>query len=327
MSAFPAIVSGTDFVAVQREEPPQIVRGVLRAGQIAMLSASSKAGKSWALLASAFAVATGGTWFGWEAAQGRVLYINCELTDYDLEVRLKRLADAMGINGIPDGLDVWHLRGLSVSLSNILPDILRRQEDKGHYALILPDPLYRFGQGRDENDNGVQAVTMGELGELAERTSAAVIVAHHFSKGAQAGKEHLDRASGAGMFARAPDTIMTLTAHEEPNCYALETTCRSFAKPDPVVVRWQYPLWELADELDPADLRRQPGRSPRFTVKDVVSLLPAEGLTHGDWRAKAEAELGCKRTTFNTRLAQAKDAGLVVQGFGRYLPAVGQGEE
>ena len=78
---------------------------------------------------------------------------------------------------------------------------------------------------------------MAELGELAERTSAAVLVAHHFSKGNKAGTDHLDRASGAGMFARAPDTIMTLTAHEEIDCYTLETTYRNFTRPEPVVVR------------------------------------------------------------------------------------------
>ena len=95
-ASLPPIVSAADFVAVQRPEPPQIVRGVLRAGQIAMLSASSKAGKSWALLGSAFAVATGGEWLGWKTARGRVLYVNSELTDYDLESRLNRLADAHG---------------------------------------------------------------------------------------------------------------------------------------------------------------------------------------------------------------------------------------
>lgn len=316
----PPIVSAADFVAVQRPEPPQIVRGVLRAGQIAMLSASSKAGKSWALLASAFAVATGGEWLGWKTARGRVLYVNSELTDYDLESRLNRLADALGLDGLPDGLDVWHLRGQAMTFSGLLPEILRRQQEHGPYSLLLPDPLYRFGQGRDECDNGVQAVTMGELGELAEQTSAAVLVAHHFSKGPQSGKDHLDRASGAGMFARAPDSILTLTAHEESDCYTLETTCRSFARPEPVVVRWEYPLWTVAGELDPERLKRQPGRGARFTPMQIVELLPADGLTHGDWRAKATAELGCSPSTFNSLLAKAKSEGLVMLGFGKYAP-------
>lgn len=315
----PQIVSAADFAAVARPEPIQIVHGALRAGQIGILSASSKAGKSWALLAAAFAVATGGRWFGWQTAKGRVLYVNAELPDYDLESRLKVLGEALGLDGMPDGLDVWHLRGKSMTIPQLLPVILRRQRERGPFALILPDPLYRFGQGRDENDNSIQALTMGELGELAERTAAAVLAAHHFSKGNQSGKDHIDRASGAGMFARAPDLIATLTAHKEPDCYTLESTCRSFAKPDPVVVRWAFPRWTLADELDPEELKRATGRPAMFSPDDLLDLLPSDGLAHGDWMAKAKAETGIGRTRFNELVRMAKGDGRVVLAFGKYI--------
>ena len=315
----PQIVSAADFAAVDRVEPVQIVHGVLRAGQIGILSASSKAGKTWSLMAAAFAVATGGRWFGWNAAQGRVLYVNAELPDYDLESRLKVLCDALGLAGLPAGLDVWHLRGRTMSIPQLLPAILRRQREQGPYALILPDPLYRFGQGRDENDNAVQALTMAELNELAERTSAAVLAAHHFSKGNKAGVDHLDRASGAGMFARAPDLIATLTAHEETDAYTLEATCRSFAKPDPVVVRWKYPLWTVADELDPERLKRQMGRPAKFSTDDLLDLLPADGLSHGEWLEKAVEETGIGKTRFSELVRIAKGTGQVVSAFGKYV--------
>lgn len=315
----PQITSAADFVAVERAEPVQIVRGVLRAGQIGILSASSKAGKTWSLMAAGFAVATAGRWFGWDTAQGRVLYINAELPDYDLEARLEVLADALGLDGLPDGLDVWHLRGRSMTIPQLLPAILRRQRERGPYALIMPDPLYRFGQGRDENDNAVQALTMAELNELAERTTAAVLAAHHFSKGNKAGVDHLDRASGAGMFARAPDLIATLTAHKEPDCYTLESTCRSFAQPGQVVVRWKYPLWSVADELDPADLKRPMGRPAKFAADDLLDLLPTDGLSHGDWLAKAIEEMGIGKTRFSELIRIAKGNGQVVSAFGKYV--------
>ncbi len=315
----PQIVSAADFAAVVRPEPIQILNGALRAGQIGILSASSKAGKTWALLAAAFAVATGGRWFGWQTAQGRVLYINAELPDYDLESRLKVLGDALGMDGQPEGLDVWHLRGRSMTIPKLLPAILRRQRERGPYALVLPDPLYRFVNGRDENDNAGQAVTMGELGELAERTGAATLAAHHFSKGNQSGKEHLDRASGAGMFARAPDTVLTLTSHEEAGCYTLETTCRSFAKPDLVVVRWQYPTWIVADELDPEKLKKPMGRPARHTSEELLALLPVDGLAHGDWMDLAKRQTGIGRTRFNELVRMAKGKGQVLSVFGKYV--------
>lgn len=312
------IMSATDFVAAARPEPVQVVHDVLRAGQIGILSASVKAGKTWSLMAAGFAVATGGRWFGWNATQGRVLYLNAELPDYDLDSRLKALADRLGLDGLPEGLDVWHLRGQTMSIPQLIPAIMRRQKKHGPYALIMPDPLYRFGQGRDENDNAAQSLTMGELGELAERTSAAVLAAHHFSKGNKSATDHLDRASGAGMFARAPDTILTLTAHEESDCYTLETTCRSFPKPDPIVVRWDYPLWVVADELDPEQLKRPMGRPARFSADDLLELLPASGLSHGEWLEKAKRETGMGKTRFNELMRVAKSKGLVVSAFGKY---------
>ncbi|MDY0149507.1 MAG: AAA family ATPase [Kiritimatiellia bacterium] len=315
----PEITSAADFAAVDRAEPVQIVHGVLRAGQIGILSASSKAGKTWSLMSAAFAVATGGRWFGWNAAQGRVLYINAELPDYDLESRLKVLCDALRLDGLPDGLDVWHLRGKTMTIPQLLPSILRRQRERGPYALIMPDPLYRFGQGRDENDNAVQALTMAELNELAERTTAAVLAAHHFSKGNKSKTDHLDRASGAGMFARAPDLIATLTSHEEADCYTLESTCRSFAKPDPVVVRWQYPLWTVADELDPERLKKTMGRPAKFSTDDLLDLLPPDGLTRGEWLDKAKDEIGIGKTRFSELVRIAKGKGQVVSAFGKYV--------
>lgn len=315
----PQIVSASEFAAVERMEPIQVVHGALRAGQVGILSASSKAGKSWALLAAGFAVATGDRWFGWNTAQGRVLYINAELPDYDLESRLILLGEALGLDDLPEGLDVLHLRGRPMTIPQLLPAILRRQRDYGPYALIMPDPLYRFGQGRDENDNAVQALTMGELGELAEKTAAAVLAAHHFSKGNQSTRDHMDRASGAGMFARAPDLIATLTSHEEMDCYTLEATCRSFAKPDPVVVRWQYPLWTVADELDPERLKRALGRPAKYSIDDLLDLLPPEGLTHGDWFKKAKQDIGIGKTRFNELVRMAKGEGKVVSAFGNYV--------
>lgn len=325
----PLIVSARDFMAVRVPEPPVVIAGMLRARQVGMMSAGSKAGKSWAMLALSCAVPSGVSWFGKNTTKGRTLYINAELSEYDLQQRLERIARAMGLDGIPDGLDVWHVRGLHTTIGAIVPDIARRQDRIGlPYALIVPDPLYSFHGDRDENSNSEMAVSMGELSELTERTGAACWISHHFSKGSQSGKDHLDRGSGAGVLSRSPDTIMTLTSHEEADCYSVETTCRSFARPDPFVVRWHYPLWEIAADLDPADLKRPrgAGRAAQFDPVQIAELLPPEGLTHGEWKKKAEAELGCKATTFNQLLKKAKAAGLVAAGFGRYQASAAASE-
>ena len=326
-SGGPQIVAARDFTATPLPEPPQVIHGVIRAGQVGMMAASSKAGKSWALLALANAVATGRDWLAWQTTAGRVLYVNAELPAFDLQGRLERVAAALGLDGIPAALDVWHLRGTSKTIRELVAPVLRQQSKAGPYALILPDPLYVFGGGRNENDNGEQAKTMAELSELAERSGAAVWVAHHFSKGNKSQTDHLDRASGAGMYARAPDVFATFTRHEEEDCFTVETTCRSFPRPEPFVVRWEYPLWRIAASLDPERLKQhpKPGRTARFTPASIVEILPDAGMRFADWQRAAENTLDVKASRFAQLLKLAKAGGLVSQDvFGMYRKAGGE---
>lgn len=322
-ASLPPIVSAADFMSVPIPEPPVVIAGMLRARQIGMMNAGPKTGKTWAQISLGCAVASGRPWMARDTTQGRCLYINAELSEYDLQQRIDRIAVAMGLPGIPPQLDLWHLRGKHLTIGQLIPSIAERQRAAGQpYVLVVPDPLYSFHGDRDENSNTEMAVSMGELSELAETTGAACWVSHHYSKGSQVGKGHLDRGSGAGVLSRHPDTVMTLTAHEEPGCFSVETTCRSFPPPDSFVLRWRHPLWEIASGLDPDALKRPAGagRSARFTPKQIADLLPPDGLTHGDWRAKATVELGCSPSTFNSLLAKAKADGLVMLGFGRYVP-------
>lgn len=321
----PEIAAARDFMAEPIPEPPEVIKKLLRAGQVGLIASTSKAGKTWLVQSLGLSVPSGRDWLGWKTTPGRVLLVDPELQPYDGQTRLNYLADALGLKSIPEALDLWRVKGVTLGIRDMIPKILRRQKRVGEpYALILLDSIYCLNGGRDENDNTQQAQTMQELYALTAQTGAAVLVTHHFSKGNKSMTDHLDRASGAGVFARAPDVFMTLTPHQEADCYAVETTCRSFAKPDPFVARWDFPLWSRAEELDPDALKRHgAGRGAQFTVDQIMDLLPEEGLTHGEWREKAKAELGCGKSTFNKLLGKAKTKGLAVCGFGRYVAGTG----
>lgn len=318
------ILSARDFLAEPIPEPPEVIHGVLRAEQVGMMSAASKAGKSWMLLALANAVSSGLDWLAWKTTAGRVLYINAELSPYDLQQRLKHISATMGLPDISALLDVWHLKGTRKTIGELIPKIVERQQAVGPYALVIPDPLYAFNGEREENSNTEMGVTMGELSTLTEKTGAACWISHHFSKGGQSHKDHLDRGSGAGVLSRSPDTIMTMTAHAIPDHYSVETTCRSFHRPDDFAVRWEYPLWRIAGGVDPAQLKRpKTGRAARYAPEQIVDLLPddREGLTHKAWKELAEERLGVKPSTFGELLAVAKERQLVLSGSGKYVRA------
>ncbi|MGN9067653.1 AAA family ATPase, partial [Ligilactobacillus agilis] len=58
---------------------PELISGVLRKGHKMLIAGPSKAGKSFALIQLAIAIAEGRQWFGFNCMQGKVLYVNLEL--------------------------------------------------------------------------------------------------------------------------------------------------------------------------------------------------------------------------------------------------------
>src|SRR5208337_2754717 len=101
-------------------------------------------------------------------------------------------------------------------------------------------PIYKLMAGRSENMAGGVGALVQQIDRLVEKTGAAVVYAHHYTKGNAAKKKTIDRMSGSGVFARDADTIITLTEHEEEGCYVLETTLRNLAPQPPFVVQWRY---------------------------------------------------------------------------------------
>ena len=77
---------------------------------------------------------------------------------------------------------------------------------------------------------------------MANKSRAAIVFAHHFSKGNQSGKESQDRTSGSEVWGRAVDTNVSITAHEAENAYTLEATRIGFKKIGPFVIKWEYTL-------------------------------------------------------------------------------------
>lgn len=188
---------------------PPLIDGVLRQGHKMLLAGPSKAGKSYALIELCCAIAEGRQWFGWQCAQGRVMYVNLELDRASCLHRFKDVYTALGWQ--PDHLtniDVWNLRGRSVPMDKLAPKLIRRAQKKGYIAVII-DPIYKVITG-DENSADQMAHFCNQFDLVCHELNAAVIYCHHHSKGYQAQKRSMDRASGSGVFARDPDALLDL---------------------------------------------------------------------------------------------------------------------
>jgi len=140
---------------------------------------------------------------------------------------------------------------------------------------------------------------MNEVERLARDTGAAVAFGAHFAKGNAAGKESIDRISGSGVFARDPDSILTLTKHTEADAFTVDATLRNFKPLDPFVVRWQFPLMRRDDGLDPTALKQphKSGRPPKYNVEMILKHL-VKPQTNADWCKVSMDKDGMAKQTF-----------------------------
>lgn len=234
---------------------PVLIDGVLRQGHKLILSAPSKAGKSFALMRLAIGIAEGMKWFGSPCRKGRVFYVNMEIDDPSCYNRFRSIYNAMGMNVDINvaNLTVWGLRGFSMPLSQLAPLIIERS--KGYDAVII-DPLYKVMDG-DENSNSDIGRMVGQFDRIARETGASVIYAHHFAKGTGGDRDTIDRGAGAGTFSRDPDAILTMTQLEMPDevnevhtAWRMEYVLREFPNHKPVSFWWEYPLHRIDPKLD-----------------------------------------------------------------------------
>ena len=191
------------------ELAPPLIDGVLRQGHKMLIAGPSKAGKSFALIGMCVSIAEGLPWFGWECAQGRVLYVNLELDRASCLHRFKDVYQAMGAS--PNNLaniDIWNLRGKSKPMDELAPSLIRRALKTRPIAVII-DPIYKVITG-DENSADQMAQFCNNFDKVADSLGCAVIYCHHHSKGSQGQKRSMDRASGSGVFARDPDALLDM---------------------------------------------------------------------------------------------------------------------
>jgi hypothetical protein len=252
--------------------PIQIVRHIVHRGSKLILSGGSKTQKTWSLMALALAVSTGTDWWGFHTHKSRVCYINLELQDWSFHERLVAVAEKTGVKPDEGWLQILNLRGYAQSIEDLRRHFAMMLKS-GFFALVIIDPIYKVLGRRDENKAGDIATLLNEVDRITVDVNAAVAMAAHFSKGNQSEKESIDRIGGSGVFARDPDSILTMTAHEDVDCFTVQTTLRNLPPISSFVVRWEYPLFLRDEEKNPQSLRGKGGRDPKWTEKDVLDEM------------------------------------------------------
>lgn len=311
-----------DLVANPPVTPPQIIEGVLHQGCKMVLGGTSKSNKSWCLLDLALSVASGQKWWGRQCTRMPVVYINFELQPWALTERVGALIQARPECGNLKGmLGFWNLRGKNSDLSLLRPK-LEEQLARHQFGMIILDPAYKVLGDRDENANGEIASLMNELEAMAQQTGAAVVIAHHFAKGDSTAKSAIDRMSGAGAWARDPDSIVVLTPHEEENAFTVTSILRNLPQLPEFVVSWDFPLMRLARDLNPEALRRPQAKNKVCSDKEFVdAVLGADSRNYKAAVIRAHEVLGMSEATVKRYLGRLKDSGVICHSGGLYWAA------
>lgn len=310
--SLPPIRRASEIEAEPPMMPPELIRGILHRSSKLVLGGGSKSFKTWTLLDMALAVASGREWLGFPCERERVLFLNFEVQDAFFHQRVQKICAARSV-AVPSDLFVWGLRGHSTRIEKIIPEVIRKVQGEG-FGLIVLDPIYKLLQGRDENAAGDIGEAMNELERLAVDSGAAIAFGAHFAKGNASGKSAIDRMSGSGVFARDPDSILTLTPHEEEDCFTLDAILRNHAPVAPFVVRWAFPLMRQDGVLDPAKLKKPPGAfEAKFNPKQVLDVLEEKIMTSKEVEVACQNAHGMSDATTKRLLKALRERGEVVQ--------------
>ena len=276
-------------VAKDQGLPPkaeELIHGVLRNGHKMLIAGPSKAGKSFALIELAMAIASGTKWLGhFQCERGKVLYVNLEIDEPSCFDRFDVVGKALHIGHEADyNVEVWNLRGKSVPMDKLAPKIIARAQEANFTAIII-DPIYKVITG-DENSADQMAHFCNQFDKICTQLGCAVIYCHHHSKGGQGLKKSMDRASGSGVFARDPDAMLDMiqlkVSNQAPDdiatAWRISGTLREFPSFPPVNVFFRYPI-HVSEETE--------------ALKDAVEEGSLEDIYN---KGREKANQGKKRT-------------------------------
>jgi RecA-family ATPase len=233
---------------------PELVEGILRKGHKMLISGSSKAGKSFLLMQLAIALSKGSKWLEFGCMKSKVLYVNLEIDRASCINRFVEIYKRLGIKPeVDEYLAIWNLRGKSMPLDKLMPILIERTKSESIDVVII-DPIYKVITG-DENKATDMAKFTNLFDKLCLETGVAVIYSHHHSKGEQGFKRAMDRASGSGVFARDPDSLLDIIDliledefkqayldDQNMTAWRLESSLREFRNITPVNFWFDYPI-------------------------------------------------------------------------------------
>lgn len=318
---WPNLVDAFDFLSNPPDEPNPLIEGVLNRGEKMLLGGPAKIGKTWLALDLGTAVATGTPWLGFPTREAKVLFINLELSEWAMHQRLHWILRSKELELKESQMIVWNLRGIRAEIGALAGKLIETLPND--LGLIIPDPIYKTLGDLDENAAGHIASLFGHVDRIGKATGAAMLITHHFAKGAGA-RAQIDQFSGSSVWVRDPDVLGNIQPHQEKEKLVMSLTIRNGKSPDPIGLDATFPVMKRNNNLDiklveSAQNKRVPQGFPElsafmeiFPTAYTIDAPKKALLTAGQIRRKM-AERHWKATNYRASIDDAIGEGLLAE--------------
>jgi hypothetical protein len=274
--------------------PPTPVRAVVPnwiLEGLGLLVSTPKIGKSHLVQQIAVAVASGGTFWGEDVPQAKVLMIDLETN----ERRLRRTLERAGVSHLPPGMLLYATdwpRGIYG-----VEEIAQRVDADRKIKLVIIDTLQRFRDASDSKQNAYRAdyEALAPLQQLCrDRPGLAIVCVHHKRK--QASDDPIDSINGSAGIAGAADSIWIMS--RKGSEFTLHIQARDWERDeDEFRIERDNGRWRLVD-------------GPRYTAgeREVLGYLQTVGEMTAPQLGEA---MKISRQSAHERLSRMRDRGLV----------------
>jgi hypothetical protein len=314
-------------------EPPVLIDGLLRSGEMCVFGAPRAIGKTWLAYNLAISLARGeGRFLGHLEVrrQAKVLYLQGELDQWGSATRWKLLTGlGTPLPHVAETFDRVRFRtvkrrvvrqrdGVAVTDEMVDADIDERIEAAivAHdIDVVIVDPWAVYLAGAENSNDEVEAV-LGTLREITLRTGVAWVIIHHITGKAERSSwtEPEDLWRGATRLADWASTRVTVLPHYTEAQYKELGISRREARRHANVhfLRRSTPTDDFTMRLDQGWwVAWEP--EGEETVSPTLALARALSDAGGVWTSMRQAAdaLGVARATATQRIADAERAGLV----------------
>lgn len=301
-----------DVLADPPEEPPELVKGFLRRGELTAVVAPRAVGKSFLVFNLAACLAGCQPLFLGELPvmnQARTLIAQGELDEWGSWSRWRMLCGSDSApEGVAETFDRWRIRIITKRSGGRDETSGRNWTEETHEAVIdgrleqtivdngfdvlVIDPWAVYFAGRENNNDEAEAA-LGQLRDLSMRTGVALVIVHHISKATEA-REPEDLWRGASRLADWASTRVTMLPHYKREAdweKAGLTRQQARRRLDVHFLRRGTPTEDFSIEWDPRsawwqrwvppDEEKKPGRrggkTQAYTAEELVAALERAG--------------------------------------------------